>query len=448
MAFGDNIVFRPPPKEFFAHFERGTKAMEEGRIEEANKEFKRACHLSPEAWIGVGCECLKKNETELARGRFQEAADASKHIPTVHAMALNNLGMLMANGGERDKSGPLFERAIQLFPKYADAHGNMSLVWKWREELDRAMYHADLCLKYNPWHGQGEFTRALILLTQGNFRDGWPAYESRWRNLGANIRKLEVPFPEWDGTNAKPGDSIFLYAEQGMGDTIQMLRYIPRLLASGLRPTIAVQQPLISLVKSTGWFVEVHGMGSVVERAKLQLPLFSLPRVLGTWTEADIPTSPAYLKAPKPKDWGPGYHVGIVWRGSKEHKNNLWRTSKLAEWRPVLSQTKATFHQLQVGDGLEELDEFPQVVRHSLPADMLETANRMAGMNLIISIDTSTVHLASALGVPCWMLTPRGPDFRWQTKREDSPWYPGLKLFRQTKELDWSDVMDRMAALL
>ena len=436
-----------PPPEFKTTYDRACALFHEGKDDEGNREMAKACRLSPEAWIGIGCALMKKGDSELAIRRFEEAAHMAKGRPQTRAIALNNLGMMLANTGERGRSAPMFDEAVKLYPQYADGWSNKSLVHKWHGELAAALDCIHKSLKFNPWHGQAEFTRALILLMGGNFKEGWPAYESRWRIQEGTLRKLEVPYPEWDGTNHQPGQRLLIYAEQGMGDTIQMLRYVPQLKALGLKLSFTVQLPLMSLLATTGWFTELFAIGEPVRCFDLQVPIFSLPRILQQFSEDDLPCTP-YLTAPKPMNWGPGFHVGIVWRGNKAHKNNPWRTSKLTDWRPLLETPGATFHQLQVGEGLEELDEFPQVVRHSLPRDFLETANRMAGMDLIITIDTSIVHLAGAMGLPVWMLTPVGPDFRWQLDRPDSPWYPTLKLFRQAKEFDWSDVMKLMTKTL
>ncbi len=412
----------------------------------AETKLRECAALSPETWCKFGMDSMNKGEMEQALKRFNEALEFAR-TPQTKAVCHNNIGTIFANNGHRVLAMAHFQKAIELLPNYPDAYANVALIHKWNGQTILSLVWLGKALKINPLHQQAAFTRALVLLLRGDLAEGWEAYEARWRTKGAGIRKLEMPWPEWNGKNGK---SVLIYGEQGAGDCIQMMRYAKVMKESGLRVQAVFQSALKSLAEHTGFFERVYVPGEVMTNFDCHIPAMSLPRIFKTTLET-IPLAKKYIPMPQlseAMEYGDGLNVGIFWRGSSAFKQDIWRSSQLTQWAEVLSVPGITFHSLQVGDGELEAGLFPQIKTYPAPADYLETARRMAGLDLVITIDTSVAHLAGALGIETWMLTPYAPDFRWLLKREDSPWYKSLRLFRQVREFDWETVMQRIAEAL
>ncbi len=412
----------------------------------ATKHLQQCAALSPEAWCHLGMQNLNAGEFELSLRRFNEAL-ALARSPLTKAVCHNNIGTVLSNNGHRSIAMGHFLKAIDLMPNHADAFANVALLYKWSGRIDDCLEWLGKALKINPLHQQASFTRALVLLLAGRMPEGWDAYEARWRLKGSGMKKLELPWPEWDGSNGK---EVLIYGEQGAGDCIQMMRYAKLMRGNGLRVSVVLQPHLKTLADYSGVFDKVFLPGEVMNSFDCHVPMMSLPRVFRT-TLSTIPHAAGYIAPPPLSEvvrYGVGLNVGIFWRGSSSFKQDIWRSSLLVQWSEVLAVPGIVFHSLQVGEGCEEAGLFPAVATYPAPADYLETARRMAGLDLVISVDTSVAHLAAAMGIETWMLTPYAPDFRWLLNREDSPWYSSLRLFRQDREFDWKTPLARIAAAL
>lgn len=418
------------------------KLFDSGKQEEAEAHLANCARLSPEMWAGLGMECLNQDDVKSAVNRFSEALAFSTR-PQTKAICLNNIGTVLANNGRRAEALNYFLDCIRIFPDYPDAYANVGLCHKWNGDVDAALAWLDKAISLNPHHQQANFTKALTLLLGGRMLEGWEAYESRWRMRGAGIRKLEIPWPEWNGHNAK---RVLIYGEQGVGDNIQMMRYARVMKESGIEVQALVRKPIKSLFEHSGLFGKVFEVGESFSCFDAHISAFSLPRVHKT-TLSNIPFPAGYIPRPPLSDaveYGPRLNVGIFWAGAAAYKQNIYRSTHLLQWRELLEVEGVTWHSLQVGTGEDEAALFPNVKTYPAPEDYLETARRMAGMDLVITIDTSVAHLAGALGVPVWILIPRGNDFRWLTKRDDSPWYYSSKLFRASADFAWTPVFDRI----
>lgn len=258
----------------------------------------------------------------------------------------------------------------------------------------------------------------LLLLAKGKYAEGWPLYEHRRAIEKSPIDASGIR--EWQGQKLK-GRSLLIWPEQGLGDEIQLARYVPLLRKTG-DVTLACSPPLAGLFKQLGVRILPVVSGMAVSRTDFYIRNFSLPGVMGT-TLHTIPRAP-YLKAPSdPRTGG----VGFVWRGDPSHPNDAKRS-------------------LPSPQVLAPLGEVAELVDLQQPrGDFLDSAARIQALDLVITVDTSMAHLAGALGVPCWVMLPaNGTDWRWMRERADSPWYPSLRLYRQTVSGDWSDVVGRM----
>jgi tetratricopeptide (TPR) repeat protein len=358
----------------------------------------------------------------------------------------------------------MLNQAIREDPQSADALTNFGQVHKWRGDLDRAESYCSRALAINPWHSEAQFLQALNALDRGDYGRGFPLYECRWRSRTNGYRKLECFFPEWSGPGAtfqgEPLKRLFVYCEQGAGDIFLMLRYAPLIRAAGMWQSWAVKRGMAGLA---GELVD-----HVTENAEppvefdCHVASASLPAIFGT-TLQTVPRDP-YLKAPAAVDYGPGFHVGIAWRGNKGQYNDAIRSTALSDWRPVMELAgdhpspwpsplggerehgshRVTFHALQV-DGAEEALLYPEIEMHEPPKDWSETAARLAGLDLLITVDTGIAHLAGAMGLPVWCALHCRPYFVFPLACEGSPWYPTMRLFKQQRAFEWQPVFSRIA---
>jgi TPR repeat/Glycosyltransferase family 9 (heptosyltransferase) len=358
----------------------------------------------------------KQGRLEEAVRCYRGALALRPEYPEVH----NSLGYALQTMGRFEEAGEQYERAIGLAPEFADAHVN----------------------------------RSLLQLLRGKFDAGWRNYEWRWRVMQARERSQSM----WRG-EALGGARILLYAEQGLGDTIQFLRYVPLVQAAGGMVVLEVPESLQRLAAMLPG-VEIQGEQS--EECVRQCPLMSLPLVFGT-TLATVPAEVPYLTAPyltAPKAARParplegpiaGLRVGLVWAGSATNAKDQFRSMTLEQLAPLVAVEGVRFYSLQMGEAATQLAAMPPATITDLTegiGDMADTAARIAELDLVIAVDTAVAHLAGALGRPVWLLLPFAPDWRWLLEREDSPWYPTMRLFRQPRFGDWDAVVERVRGAL
>jgi hypothetical protein len=297
----------------------------------------------------------------------------------------------------------------------------------------------------------------ILRLLMGDFTRGWPAYEWRVRATAPYAEQLAQPL--WSGEQSLSHRTLLLYGEQGLGDIIQFCRYVPMVAGRAGRVVLEVPSALKALLGHFAGEVEVIAAGEARPPFDLHCSLLSLPRVFAT-TIATMPADVPYLSVPDAslEKWRARLpnsglrRIGIVWAGNPKHKNDRNRSIPLREMLPLLAQPDATFFSLQKDLRAEDADVLrsePSLVQLAEGMDSFaDTAAIISLLDLVISVDTSVVHLAGALGKPVWVLLPRAPDWRWMLDRDDSPWYPTARLFRQTRWRDWSNVIGRVAAEL
>jgi tetratricopeptide (TPR) repeat protein len=420
-----------------------------GKLDEARQCFERAITLDParaEAQNNLGVVLRDLGRFDEAAARHQRALELRPDYPD----ALTNLGIVLRDLGRLDESLVNHERALALRPDYAEAFNNLGNTQRSMGRLDEARKSYERSLELNRGSVEARWNLSLTALHLGDFETGWREYEIRYR------RKRNVPRgfaqPLWRG-EALNGLRILLHAEQGLGDSLQFLRYVPVVIAAGGRVILDVQPTLVRLAAQTEGIETLVATGDPLPEFDLHCPLMSLPRAFSTRLDS-IPAQVPYLRAPEDARqnaaqlvWPAGaLRVGLVWSGNPKYPEDRWRSIALGAFAPILEIGGTRFYSLQLGPAASQLAENGASVvdLQSAIHDMADTAALIERLDLVITVDTAAAHLGGALGQPTWLLLPFAPDWRWLAHREDSPWYPTMRLFRQPRFGEWSPVLERV----
>ena len=436
------MTINPRAAEFQTLYQAGLGHAQAGRELEAKMAFGRAAAFAPELWCDVATKLAKEGEEGMALEHFKTALQITRHAG-IRSGIFNNIAIIYAKRGQLDRAEEMIDLAREADAGNVDALCNRGQIAKWRGNLEASDRYCRRALEMNPWHSEAQFLQALNALDQADYKRGFELYECRWRSKTNGYRKLEAPFPEWTGPGATfqgtPLKRLFVYGEQGAGDIFLMLRYAPLIRAAGMWQSWALKPGMSELAAPL--VDHICEGGELPEEWDCHIPSASLPFIFGTTLET-IPPTP-YLHA-TPEDYGAGFHVGIVWRGNKGQFNDAIRSTNLADWSPVLSIPGITFHSLQV-DGADEALLYPGIKLHDPPRDWLETAQRLAGLDLLISVDTGIVHLAGAMGLPVWCALHCRPYFVYPLACENTPWYPSVRLFKQKRAYEWQSIFQSIA---
>lgn len=428
------------------------------RHDEAVPHLERAvrlCRNDAEGWNALGISLRAIGRTEEAAEAYRRTVTLAPHAAEAH----NNLGNALEDLGRRTEAEAHLRRAIALRPDYAEAHGNLGIVLQGLERLDEAKRCYDHALALRPELNRLRGNRAWITLLDGDLRAGFADYEHRFA-CGV-LTERQFPQPRWRG-EPLGGRTILIHAEQGLGDTLQFVRYLPMVKARGGRVLFECQPALLGLLRS------VTGADAVVARRPderveepfdLHAPLMSLPHLFGTEL-ATIPAEIPYIQ-PDPDrlaHWrerlcgDSGLRAGLVWAGNPEFRNNHNRSVPLAALAPFATVPGLKLYVLQMGDhALARAEPPPGLALTYLRDDIRDfedTAAAICCLDLLITVCTSAAHLSGALGRPTWTLLHSNADWRWFRHREDSPWYPTMRLWRQPRPGDWAEVVERVAAEL
>jgi tetratricopeptide (TPR) repeat protein len=431
-----------------------------GRFQEALSSFEEALAINPHR------ARTHSNYADLLTDlqRYEEAEAHCRRALEIDprcAEALNNLGRALEHMGRPEQAVEAYRGARQADPNLALASFNLgAMAYGADRTAEAARLFEDAAA------GAGEFAEAHynhahMLLRQGDFARGFEEYEWRWQCKAFPSPRRDFSQPLWDGSDLG-GKTILLHAEQGLGDSIQFVRYAEKVAARNGRVLLEVQPELVRLLGGLPGVERVVAQGQDLPPFDAHCPLLSLPRAMGTRLDT-IPAAAPYL-TPDPRlvsAWSrirtPGrLHVGLVWAGAAAHKNDRRRSIALARFESMLRLDGVAWFALTKGPAAAELLALaPGIELHDLSPqlnDFADTAAALANLDLIVSVDTAAAHLAGALGRPIWNLIPHTPDWRWLMDREDSPWYPTMRLFRQFQPDDWDGVMERvrisLAALL
>ncbi len=396
----------------------------------------------------------------MTLGRLEEA---ERHLTTALELRpgmggyLSTLGLLREKQHRAEEATAVFQQAVNASPNLAEPWNNLgnieAAVWG---NYDRALQYFNQTLAIRPMYADAKYHRGMVELTIGDFERGWADYESRPTIFQKSPQRYNQP--RWNG-EPLAGKTIVLHCEQGLGDTLQFIRYAQYAKNLGAAVICEVQKALLRLLANTPGIDELLEEGAALPAHDYQIPLMSMAQILGI-----PPRQQPYLFASPERIefWKErvgqiqGFKIGIAWQGASIFKYDWLRSIPLAQFAPLARLSGHTLISLQKFEGVDQIAanrEAVPVVELEPEIDLeagpfMDTAAIMKHLDLVITSDTAIAHLAGGLGVPVWLATAYAPDWRWMTGREDSPWYPTMRLFRQTKAARWEDVFERMAQTL
>ena len=449
------------PEFIEARINLGLVLLRQGRLDEAiasHREALRLDHENADAHNNLGMAHYAQGHIAEAENSFR----AALRLSSAHPCATLNLGAARQVLNHVDEAEGLFRRALALGADEARVKSNLALTLLEQVRPEDAEHCCREVLAIQPDCKEARANLALALLTTGRLEEGWQEYESRWAVEGMAAPASVLPEPRWTGQDLQ-GRTILLYAEQGFGDTLQFCRYVPMVAAAGGRIVLVVPRALRRLLTT------LDGVATLLSEEDDPLPSFdyycpllSLPFAFGT-TMATIPAQTPYLRAEQ-SAWAdflaglPGLKVGLVWasksRTAQPHAVAIdkRRSMRLGDMVPLLSVPGCSFVSLQLGPPAAQMQTLPpSAVLHDVSGrlqDWSDTAALIAGLDLVIAVDTAVAHLAGALDKPVWMLNRFDSCWRWFLNRDDTPWYPSMLQFRQASRGDWAGVIERVKAAL
>ncbi len=516
------LALQSDPENADARYWLGSLMQSQGRLEEAATMLQSAVVRNPrhvEAQNNLGCVFRALRRLDQAEQCFRLALNEAPNM----AQSLSNLGSVLHDRKEYDAAADLFRRAIAAQPDFIQAHNNLGTVFQDQRRYDEALacyrtaldldptlaetqlnvgsalqmqghldeaielYHRSIesdpnvprahyclgaalhtlgrddealaayaeALRQKPDYAEAHYNRSFVHLARGDLATGWQDYEWRLKCKDYKGRKFKVP--RWDGGPLE-NRTLLVHAEQGLGDTLHFIRYLKLVQRKGGSVYVEVPPALAPLLRASGITGVIPG-GSPLPRFDLEIPLLSLPMVLGTTLE-NIPAEVPYLAADPRliKQWRgplrklPGLKIGINWQGNRDYAFDHFRSIPLAEFAPLAEVAGVTLISLQKGYGTEQL---AKVISQFDPINLgdsfdtaagpfMDTAAVISSLDLVVTSDTATAHLAGGLGVPVWLALAKAPEWRWLLEREDCPWYPTMRLFRQSHAGDWAGVFARM----
>jgi len=489
-AYESATTLRPDYAE--AHANRGDACLNQGQRDEALDAYRKAAEAAPQwpnAWFKLGNVLFQKEDfpravqsyqrsidlnpnnprglTNLGAaleklGRYEDAAMTLRHALVLSpddVSGLKNLGHVILKLGHVGEGLHLLRRAVELAPDDADAHYTLGNALLRMERLQEALACYARVRELQPNTARAYFAPASVLLMNGQYKDGWAAYESRFDMAAYKTNVKNVHERLWDGGPLQ-GRRLLIHVEQGFGDTLEFVRYVPLVRKrAGDGKILLLCEPelfrILETLEGVDEFYQLRSDASITY--DLQVPLLSLPHRFGTTLES-IPNKTPYLKAPggtrakirRRKETR--LAVAFVWAGRPTHSDDRFRSSAVNWFSTLFDIEGVDFYSIQWGPRAAELEpHLKQSNVHSMTdklTDFAETAAIIDQVDLVISIDTSVAHLAGALGKPVWTILPFGGEWRWLFRREDTPWYPNMRLFRQRILGDWRPVFLRIRAAL
>ncbi len=476
-------------------FNLGNAFKQGERYAEAEKRYLQALALKRdyvEARVNLGFVLWKQAKTAEAEMHFRAAiesqagnADAANNLGVMlrefgrqdeaeavlrqllarqpgFAEAWNNLGVVLEDLCRLDEAQACFRKAIEIRPAYASAYNNLGKVLL-HSNIDESVRAFQEALAIDGAYINAHCNLGVALLLRGDFHDAWPEFEQRLNRKELAPMYAGYTAPLWQG-EALQGKTILLHAEQGMGDTIHFIRFAQTLAHRGGRVIVECQPPLKRLLQPVEGIDAVYAKGEPLAHYDLHLPLMSLPYRLGIDSVESIPSFSPYIhaEADRAKQWGERMDsagdlaAGLVWAGDPRkteldsHLIDKRRSIELRQYAPILSQQGVRFFSLQKGEAASQVRQFTGSIADFMPEidDFADTAALISHLDLVISVDTSVAHLAAAMGKPVWLLSRYDGCWRWLLGRDDTPWYPSMRLFRQQRPGDWGPVLERIKSEL
>jgi tetratricopeptide (TPR) repeat protein len=440
-----------------AHNNLSAAFRETGKLDEAVEAARRAIQFKPDfaqAYGNLGNALLDRKKYTESIAALSTAVQLQPSLVD----ALYNLGNALQNADRLSEAQAAYEKAISFSPDHLKAHNNLGNVFRQMVKVPQAIDAYSKAISLDPNHAEAHWNRSLAYLLSGDFERGWPEYEWRQQCESFFARRLFAE-PKWNGEPLE-GRTILLHSEQGLGDTLQFVRYVPMVAARGGKVILQCQDEVRRLLARVSSVEAVYLRDEPLPPFDVQCALMSLPMVFNTRLDS-IPAIVPYISA-DPNDiakWvsrlpkaESGRRIGLAWAGRPTHENDRRRSLALSQLSPLFSVPGLQFVSLQKGPAAEQTKSVPPDWRLTDPTaqieDLADTAALISQLDLVIAVDTSVAHLAGVMGKPVWVLLPFDPDWRWLLNRNDSPWYPTMRLFRQSTAGDWTGVIQRVADAL
>jgi lipoprotein NlpI len=426
-----------------------------GRYAEAVKIYRQILAVRPDnaaVHCRLGVALFVDGMSEEAKRHYDRALT----LDPDHADSHYNIGIYYQRVDDLEKAVDHYRRALDLKSDYFQAYNNLGNVLRVMGRYSEAIASYRRALAIKPDHAAAHMNLGIALLVTGDLEAGWPEYEERWHTKTYEGKRPKLATPPWEGGELA-GRRLLIYAEQGLGDAIQFSRYADPLAARGATIILQCQRPLASLMRTVPGVQTVIAPGDPLPDHDCNASIMSLPGLCGTTLDS-IPCRIPYLRASADVDGrfddllaaAKGKRkIGIVWAGSSDNPNDRRRSCRLDHFLKLAQVPGVALFSLQKEQPAQDRLESPEVTDLGpLLDDFAATATAIERLDLIITVDTAVAHLAGALGRPLWLAIPFAPDWRWLLDREDSPWYPTARLFRQRHSGDWEGVFARLGAAL
>jgi tetratricopeptide (TPR) repeat protein len=428
-----------------------------GQLDQAEIIYRQVIDRNPKNTIAqqyLGVLKMQRGDPVGGEVMIREALAVQPDNPDFH----NNLGLCLRMQGRLDAAIDAYRQALAINPEYAAAHNNLGLDLQAMGHCVDAVAHYEIAIRQQPQFAEAHWNLGLAYLLLGDMRRGWTEYEWRLRcqpfsSDGLTLDNVEL----WQG-QALGGKTLLVRQEQGAGDTLQFLRFVPELVQRGAHVLLDVPHDLSSLAQSLKTGITIIDRRVPLARIDYTINLMSLPHRLGVTLDT-LPARFPYLRPDENlvAQWQerlksfPGQRIGLVWGGSPNHVNDHNRSCPLKTLQPLFQIPGLRWFSLQKGKSVEQLSSVPSGTLIDLSPDLKsysDTAAALQAIDLLITVDTSVAHLAGALNRPVWVLLPYAPDWRWLLEKSASPWYPSMRLFRQKRIGDWDEVCAQLKTAL
>lgn len=434
----------------------GKALFDMAEFEQSIECYRKLLEIKPdyaEAHNNFGVVLNEIDYTDEAVKYFKKALEIKPDYLEVYL----NLGKAFYNKGDVKESLKCYEKALEIKPDYAEAYNNLGTLLKENNEPEEAVKYYQKALEIKPAYADAMFGMSVMYLITGDFEKGWEYYEYRFQMSNKQRTKVPAfPMPKWNGSSLE-NKAIYVYYEQGLGDTLHFARYLPVLADMGAKVIFKPHAGLEELLRNSSLKAEIINNSNPDNIIKFDehIPLLSIPRVLKANFD-NIPAKTGYLKANpvkiayyKEKYFNNNFFkVGIFWQGRKQHKNDRNRSTLLKYFYKLSQLENIKIYSFQKGYGVEQLDNLPDDIKivnlGETFNDFSDTAAAMENLDLFITIDTSVAHLAAALGKKTWILLPFVAEWRWLTDKDESYWYESAKLFRQKEPGNWEELFERV----
>jgi len=436
----------------------GILSSQAGRADVSVEFLRRRVALAPESaaiYVDLGTVLRATGQIEPAIAAFERAAALQPDLLNAH----NSLAVTLHQYGRLDDAVQAYRRVLALRPDFHEARNNLGTALMHKGQIEDAIAVYRETLRLRPDEALTHHNLGMVLLMKGDFANGWAEYEWRTRSSELGTLAPNLAKPRWDGSDLT-GRRILLHMEQGAGDTFHFARYAPMLRQRGARIILACRPETVALMRSLAGVEQFVTTGDPMPEFDVHCSLLSLPLHFKT-TLDNIPANVPYLHAdpalvnhwrPRVAGLGGRLKIGLVWAGRPDQPNDRNRSMSLDTLAPLAQAPGITFVSLQKGAasdqarnppaGLNLVDWTSELTNFSDTAALIET------LDLVLTVDTSVAHLAGALGKPVWVMLAYVADWRYLLNREDSPWYPTMRLFRQSRIGDWQQPIQRVVQSL